>query len=55
MNENEVSEEWIGNQIGDEGTKSISESLKINSSLTKLNMLSDKKMYEMKRREMTIE
>ena len=30
--------EWIGNEIGTEGAKTISESLKINTSLTSLNL-----------------
>ena len=33
--------EWIDNEIGDEGAKSISETLKINTSLTELNLWSD--------------
>ena len=41
-NENEM-KEWIVNEIGDEGAKTISESLKINTSLTSLNLLSDEK------------
>ena len=36
---------WIGNQIGDEGAKSISESLKINTSLTTLYLWSDEKIW----------
>ena len=36
--------EWIGNQIGSEGAKTISESLKINTSLTELNLRSDEKI-----------
>ena len=32
---------WIGNGIGDEGAKSLSESLKINSTLTILNLSSN--------------
>ena len=31
-------EQWIGNEIGGEGAKAISESLKINTSLTELNL-----------------
>ena len=37
------SEKWIANGIGDEGAKSISESLKINTSVTSLNLESDEK------------
>ena len=37
-------EEWIVNQIGDEGAKRISESLKINTSLTELDLGSDEKI-----------
>ena len=41
--------EWIDNQIGNEGVKRISESLKINTSLTELNLDRDeKKRNEMK-------
>ena len=36
--------EWIGNEIGYEGAKTISESLKINTSLTKLILGSDEKI-----------
>ena len=35
---------WKGNQIGNEGAKSVSESLKINTSLTTLNLGSDEKI-----------
>ena len=31
-------EKWIGNSIGDEGAKSLSESLMINTSLIQLNL-----------------
>ena len=41
---------WIGNQIGDEGAQAISESLKINTSLTTLNLGSDKKIRNEKDR-----
>ena len=37
-------EEWIDNQIGDEGAKAISESLKINTSLTSLDLRCDEKI-----------
>ena len=40
----------IDNQIGDEGAKSISESLKINTSLTQLELGGDEDLYEMKGR-----
>ena len=33
--------EWIDNGIGSEGAKAISESLKINTSLTELNLDGD--------------
>ena len=36
--------EWIGNEIGDEGAKTISESLKINTSLTELYLSGDEKI-----------
>ena len=44
---------WIGNKIGCEGAKSISESLKINTSLTSLNLYGDEKiiMKKVKRNE----
>ena len=35
--------EWIGNEIGDEGAKTISESLTINTLLTQLNLKGDEK------------
>ena len=35
---------WIDNEIGDEGAKTISESLKINTSLTTLSLWSDEKI-----------
>ena len=37
-------DKWIGNQIGDEGAKTISESLKINTSLTSLDLRCDEKI-----------
>ena len=40
---------WIDNGIGDEGARTISESLKINTSLTKLNLWSDEKTRNEKR------
>ena len=40
--------EWIGNQIGYEGVKRISESLKINTSLTELDLGGDKKIWNEK-------
>ena len=42
--------EWIGNQIGSEGAKTISESLKINTSLTELGLEGDEKIEEMKKK-----
>ena len=47
-NEKET-KKWKGNQIGNEGAKSLSESLKINTSLTELYLESDEKGEEMKR------
>ena len=42
--------EWIGNEIGDEGAKAISESLKINTSLTELYLGGDEKIRNEKQR-----
>ena len=42
----------IGNKIGDKGAKAISESLKINTSLTALNLRSDEKTLIKKRDKM---
>ncbi len=40
---------WTGNQIGDEGASAISESLKINTTLTELNLDCDEtKKQQMK-------
>ena len=39
---------WIDNGIGTEGVKTISESLKINTSLTDLNLGSDEKIWNEK-------
>ena len=36
---------WIANQIGYEGAKTISESLKINTSLTTLSLRSEEKKW----------
>ena len=44
-------EKWIDNQIGDEGGKAISESLKINTSLTKLDLGCDEKIWNEKNEE----
>ena len=44
--------ESIDNQIGPEGAKAISESLKINTSLTELDLSCDKKIWNSKRVEM---
>ena len=43
-------DKWIGNQIGNEGAKTIGESLKINTSLTSLNLVSDEKIWNEKER-----
>ena len=42
---------WIASQIGSEGAKIISELLKINTSLTSLNLLGDEKIRNEKWRE----
>ena len=42
--------EWIGNEIGDEGAKAIGESLKINTSLTSLDLYGDEKIRNEKQR-----
>ena len=42
--ENEKKWKWIGNQIGSEGAKTIRESLKINTSLTTLDLYGDEKI-----------
>ena len=47
-NEND---KWIGNEIGDEGAKAISESLKINTSLTSLDLRCDEKIRNEKKKE----
>ena len=39
-------DKWVDNQIGDEGAKRISESLKVNTSLTELDLRSDEKRNE---------
>ena len=44
-------DKWIGNYIGDEGAKRISESLKINTSLTSLSLWGDEKIRNEKWRE----
>ena len=41
-------EKWTGNEIGDEGAKTISESLKINTSLTELVLSCDEMMWNEK-------
>ncbi len=38
--------EWTGNEIGDEGTKAISELLKSNSVLSELNLGGEKRNIE---------
>ena len=40
-----------GNEIGDEGAKRISESIKINTSLTSLNLGCDEEIWNEKKRE----
>ena len=40
VNENEMNK-WTENDIGDEGASKISESLKVNTTLTELNLNSD--------------
>ena len=47
--ENKNDEQWIGNEIGCEGAKAISESLKINTSLTELDLRGDEKIRNKKR------
>ena len=42
--------EWIDNGIGDEGAKAVSESLKINTSLTTLDLERDEKIRNEKER-----
>ena len=37
-------EKWIGNQIGIDGSKALSESLKINTSLMALDLSCDEKI-----------
>ena len=46
--ERDKTEKWIGNKIGYEGAKTISESLKINTSLTSLDLGSDEKNMKWK-------
>ena len=43
-------EKWIVNKIGDEGAKTISESLMINTSLTALYLRGDEKIWNEKER-----
>ena len=45
-NERKGEKKWIDNWIGDYGAKTISESLKINTSLTQLNLGCDEKKWE---------
>ena len=49
-NKKKRNEKWVGNEIGNEGAKRISESLKINSSLTLLNLWRDEKIRNEERR-----
>jgi len=46
-NENEMNK-WTGNEIGDEGANKISETLKVNTTLTKLDLGGDEE-YKWKR------
>ena len=39
-----VNEKWTDNQIGSEGASKISESLKINTTLTKLDLRGEEKI-----------
>ena len=50
-NKKKRNEKWVGNQIGSEGAKTISESLKINTSLTELYLDCDEKDKKWKERE----
>ena len=45
-------EMWTGNDFGKEGTRMISEALRINSSLTELDLNSDKKEKWIRKRNM---
>ena len=40
---------WTVNNIGDEGARMISETLKINSTLTELNLYCDVKYYKIEK------
>ena len=51
-NEKKWKEKWKDNEIGDEGAKTVSESLKINTSLTELDLGSDEKKLNLGRCEM---
>ena len=53
--ENKNDEEWIGNKIGCEGAKTISETLKINTSLTSLILWSDEKIRNVMREKNELE
>ena len=46
-----VNKKWTGNEIGAEGASSISESLKINTTLTELNLDSDDEKNKTKNEE----
>ena len=48
--ENEKKWKWIDNRIGNEGAKTIGESLKINTSLTSLDLRCDEKIRNEKER-----
>ena len=49
--EKEENEWWTVNQIGDEGAKAISEAMKINTTLTELNLTGDDKRGKRKKSE----
>ena len=49
-NERNEKEKWLVNEIGHEGTKSLSESLKVNTSLAILSLKSVEKIWNEKRR-----
>ncbi len=50
MNNNKNEMKWIDNEIGNEGVKILSEVLKINTSLTSLNLERDEKKWNVVRR-----
>ena len=48
INDNDKMKIWTGNNIGDEGARMISESLKTNSTLTELYLYGDVKWSRVK-------